>query len=350
MRFGVIGGGGKVGQLRVQTIHENVDTQLVAILDLSEDSARAVAGDAEVFTDLDQFLSVEMDAVIISTPPHFHEEACLKALAAGCHVLVEKPFSSSAESCRRMIDAGQKANRHVAVGFNMRYYPAFAYVKDAVTSGKIGQLTHVRAFGGHEGTVHFTHDWEYRVPMTGGGATWDIGIHVTDIVRHILGEVTSVYGVSSETVWNLEGSEDNAIAIFRNPEGIAATYQATWGDWRGYQFVIEAHGTHGMVRGSYAPMRNLLITMPEPGGKQTVTKVNYFGIEVREKLKSWKTTCTISFAEELCDFLKVCGGGTSVRSADANAGLRSIEIADAIKQSSLTNKAVELPILHPVRA
>lgn len=349
MRFGVIGGGGKVGQLRVETIHENPDTQLVAVLDLSEDAARAVAGKAEVFTNLDRFLSVEMDAVVISTPPHFHEEACLKALDAGCHVLVEKPFSSSAESCRRMMDAGQKANRCVAVGFNMRYYPAFSYVKDAVAGGKIGQLTHVRAFGGHEGMVHFTHDWEYRTPMTGGGATWDIGIHVTDIVRHILGEVTSVYGVSSETVWNLEGSEDNAIAIFRNPEGVPATYQATWGDWRGYQFMIEAHGTHGMVRGSYAPMRNLLITMPEPGGKPTVTKVNHFDIEIREKLKTWKTTCKISFADELRDFLRMCGGDLSVRSADANAGLRSIEIADAIKESTLTNKAVELPVLHPVR-
>ena len=250
-------------------------------------------------------------------------------LSVGLHVLVEKPLANSADACRRMLAAAKAANRTIATGFNMRYYPAFAYVKDTIASGKIGEISHVRAFGGHDGLAHFTHEWEYRVPQTGGGAMWDIGIHLTDMVRHMLGEVTSVFGVGSERVWNVEGSEDNAIAIFKNPDGIAAVYQATWGEWRGYDFGIEVHGTHGMVRGAYAPMKNVLMTMSEPGGKPTTTKLNYFDIAVREKLKSWKSTAKLSFADELRDFLKLCAGDLSVRIADGNAGLRAIEIADA---------------------
>lgn len=349
MRIGVVGAAGKIGKLRVETIQECPETTLAAVLDLSEEAARSVAGGAPVFTELERFLETDMDAIVVSTPPHTHEDPCIEALKRGMHVLVEKPMSSSAETCRRILETAQSANRVVATGFNMRYYPAFAYVKDAITSGKIGEIVHVRAFGGHDGLAHFTHDWEYRVPESGGGAMWDIGIHMTDMVRHMLGEVTSVYGVASERVWNLPGSEDDAIAVFKNPEGIAAVYHATWGEWRGYDFAIEVHGTHGMVRGAYAPMKNVLITLPEPGGRPTTTKRQYFDIAVREKLFSWKTTAKISFAEELRDFLKLCDGDLSVRIADGNAGLRSIEIADAVIESSRTNKAVELPVLEPVR-
>jgi len=349
MRIGVVGGAGKIGKLRVETIQECPDTTLAAVLDLSEDAARSVAGGAPVFDDLERFLETDMDAVVVSTPPHTHEDPCIGALKRGMHVLVEKPMASSAETCRRMLSVARDANRVIATGFNMRYYPAFAYVKDAITSGKIGEINHVRAFGGHDGLAHFTHDWEYRVPESGGGAMWDIGIHMTDMVRHMLGEVTSVYGVASERVWNLPGSEDDAIAVFKNPEGVAAVYHATWGEWRGYDFAIEVHGTHGMVRGAYAPMKNVLMTLPEPGGKATTKKLQYFDIAVREKLFSWKSTAKISFAEELRDFLKLCDGDLSVRIADGNAGLRSIEIADAVIESSRTNKAVELPVLEPVR-
>lgn len=349
MRIGVVGGAGKIGKLRVETIQESPDTTLAAVMDLSEEGARAVAGGAPVFTDLDRFLDTDMDAVVVSTPPHLHEAPCLGALARGRHVLVEKPMANSVETCRRILKAAAAANRVVATGFNMRYYPAFAYVKDAVTSGRIGTLTHVRAFGGHDGLAHFAHEWEYRTPLAGGGAMWDIGIHLTDLVRHLLGEVTSVYGVASESVWNLAGSEDNAMAIFRNPDGLAAIYQATWDEWRGYDFVIEAHGTHGLVRGAYAPMKNVLVTLPEPGGKPVTTTRHYFDIAVREKLRSWKTTAKLSFAEELRDFLKLCDGDLSVRIADGNAGLRAIEIALAVAESSRTNAPVELPRLLPER-
>lgn len=349
MRIGVVGGAGKIGKLRVETIQECPDTTLAAVLDLSEDAARQVAGGASVFTDLERFLEVDMDAVVVSTPPHTHEDPCISALERGMHVLVEKPMASNAETCHRMLEAARSANRVIATGFNMRYYPSFAYVKDVISAGKIGKITHVRAFCGHDGLAHFTHDWEYRVPESGGGAMWDIGIHMTDMVRYMLGEITSVYGVASETVWNLPGSEDTALAVLKNPEGIPAVYHATWGEWRGYDFAIEVHGTHGVVQGAYAPMKNVLITLPEPGGKGKTTKRQYFDIAVREKLFSWKTTAKISFTEELRDFLKLCEGDLSGRIADGNAGLRSIEIANAVVESSRTNKAIDLPVLEPVR-
>ena len=346
MRFGVIGGAGKIGELRIQSILDNPETSLSAVLDVSMEAAKSAAGDAAAFDELDAFLEADMDAVIISTPPHVHEDATIKALESGRHVLVEKPMASTLKACQHMVAAAEKSGKALGCGFNMRYYPAFAYLKDTVESGKIGDLDHIRAFGGHDGLAHFDADWQYRTPESGGGSMWDIGIHVTDMVHHLLGEVTSVYGHASENVWQLPGSEDNAIAILKSPDGIPATYQSTWNEWKGYRFVVEAYGSHGMVRGAYAPMNNLLLTQTELGGKITKTENRYWDIAVREKFKSWKTTCLISFADELADFLRQCRGETGLRNADGKAGMRAIEIADAVKESTRTGQSVTLEPLY----
>jgi predicted dehydrogenase len=345
MRIGVVGGAGKIGQLRIQSINENPQTTLAAVLDISQEAAKNAAGDAPAHTELEAFLDTDMDAVIVSTPPHVHEGACVAALEHGFHVLVEKPMASTPQACQRIVAAAEKAGRTLATGFNMRYYPAFAFVKDAVDSGKIGTLDHVRAFGGHEGLAFFGADWQYRTPESGGGAMWDVGIHITDMVRCLLGEVTSVYGVASENVWHLPGSEDNAIVVMKNPAGIPATYHATWNEWKGYQSVIEAYGDLGMVRGAYAPMHNMLLTQSKPGGQTTKTVKRHFDVAVREKLKSWKTTALLSFAEELEDFIKLTKGAQGLRIADGYAGMRAIEIADAVYQSTKTNEVVTLPVL-----
>lgn len=343
MRIGVVGAAGKIGQLRIKSIANNSKTSLAAVLDVTQEVAEGSSPGTPGFSELEAFLETEMDAVIVSTPPKVHEEACVAALERGLDVLVEKPMASSLESCRRMTAAAEKAGRTLATGFNMRYYPAFAFVKDTIDAGKIGNLDHVRAFGGHDGLAHFNAEWQYRVPETGGGVMWDIGIHVTDMVHHLLGDITSVYGVATEHVWKLPGSEDNAIVVMKNSSGIPATYHATWNEWKGYQFVIEAYGDLGMVRGAYAPMHNLLLTQSKPGGPTTRTVKRYWDVAVREKLKSWKSTALLSFDEELDDFIKLAEGKGGLRIANGYAGMRAIEIADAVYRSTETNEAVILP-------
>jgi predicted dehydrogenase len=351
MRIGVVGAG-VIGQLRAQSIREHPATELAAVLEPSAESgAKAVAGTgAPVVTDLARFLDVDMDAVIVSSPVHVHEEACIESLRRGRHVLCEKPLSNTVESCRRIVAAAVAADRVLAVGFNLRYYPCIAFVKDAITSGKIGEIDHLRVFGGHEGLPKFRVDWQYRAPESGGGAMMDVGIHMTDVMQYLMGGVTSVYGVMSERVWQVPGSEDNAVAIFRNAAGIPATYHATWNEWKGYLFYVEVYGTHGMVRGSYAPMQNVIITQDKPGGARRKKRLLYPEIMVREKLKTWHSTALLSFEGELRDFLALAGGRTDVRIADGHDGLRTVEIAAAVRQSSETGEVIRLPPLARMRA
>ncbi|WP_171052648.1 Gfo/Idh/MocA family protein [Ruegeria sediminis] len=350
MKIGVIGAAGKIGQMRVQNILESADADLAAVLDLELHRAVAVADGAPAYTDLDRFFSTTMDAVVISTPAHVRETFCIRAFKEGLHVLTEKPLAPTVEGARRIVEAARNAGKVLGCGFNMRYYPSFAHVKDIVMSGEIGEIDHVRVYGGHGGLGNFTHDWEYQAEFSGGGALWDVGIHMTDMVRFILGDITSVYGVTGNKVWNVPGSEDNAVAVFRNTDGIPAVYQASWIDWKGYQSAIEVYGSHGMVRGAYAPMQNLVITMDKPGGTARRVRKYYPEIMLREKLKSWKTTAIQSFGEELSDFIRMARGETGLRCADGHAGLRAVEIAAAVPESSRSGQPVFLEPLGEMTA
>lgn len=346
MRIGIVGTG-KIGQLRATTIRDHRDTTLAAVYDVNADSARQAAArsGAVVATSLEAFFDVPMDAVVISTPVHVHDDTCLTAFARGLHVLIEKPVTNSAATTRTLVDAALAARRAFGVGFNLRYYPAIKFMHEAIAEGKIGTVDHFRVFGGHEGLPKFVHDWEYKAPMSGGGAMWDVGIHTTDLTRYFLGEITHVYGVSSERVWKVPGSEDNAMAVFKNPEGVPASYQATWTEWRGYGFFIDAYGDKGMVRAAYAPMRNTLVTMDRPGGARSTVERYYPGIMLREKLFSWKTTALQSFRDELDDFLALTAGRRDLTIADGYAGLRAAEVAEAVRHSTATGQAVTLPAL-----
>lgn len=346
MRFGVIGAAGKIGRMRVETILKNPRTELAAVMDLNADAARAVAAGAPVFTDADDFFGSSMDAVVISTPAHVREPLVMAAIARGLHILSEKPLTHRLDSSRAIYDAVRAAGIAFGAGFNMRYYPAFAHVRDIIDSGAIGEIDHMRIYGGHEGLPKFAFDWEYKSEISGGGALWDVGIHMTDMARFLLGEITTIYGVTSEKVWKEPGSEDNAMAIFTSPEGVSATYQATWTDWSGYRSAVEVFGSKGMVRGAYAPMETLTITMDRPGGAPTRVHDRFRKIQIAEKLKSWKVTALASFAAELEDFVSLAEGRTGLRIADAGAALRAVEIATRLGESGAAGRAITLEDLR----
>lgn len=342
-RFAVLGAG-VIGRLRAQSVHDNPDTELVAVVDVNRKAVATLAADLDAVAYDDYRRAIEghgLDAVIVSSPVHLHEEMCIAAFEAGCDVLCEKPLANSLEACRRIYSAAKRTGKTLAVGFNHRYYPAIKFMSEAIAAGKIGKLDHVRVFGGHDGLHNFRADWMYKGEITGGGAMLDVGIHMTDLARYIAGEVTQVYGMATNRVWHVNKSEDNATAVFRTESGIPVSYEATWTEWKGYRFYVEAYGDLGMVKGYYAPMLNMLITQNEPGGPRKRQIKPYPEIMVREKVKSWTSTALISFEEELRDFLRMLKG-EKVPLADGWSGVRATEIANAVYESTRRGEAITL--------
>jgi predicted dehydrogenase len=345
MQFGLIGAG-CIGQLRAQALAKVPGAKLVAIVDVDQERAVQAAGSARarVCKDVAELLrSDQVEAVIVSTPPQFHEEAALAALAAGKHVLCEKPLSNSLDACRRMLKAAQKSGKTLATGFNHRYFPAIRFLKQTLADGCIGKLDHIRAFAGHEGLSQFRAPWEYNKAVIGGGALMDVGIHVIDLTAYILGDVREVFGIASNEVWHLP-SEDNGFALLRSASGTVATLHATWSEWKGYRFYVEAYGDKGMVRAYYAPMMNLLIQKPTARSKPRRRFLFYPMNALREKLFGWQSTVIETFQQELTDFISLSRGGEPGRIADGYAGLRAVEIANAVYRSSVEKQQITLSV------
>lgn len=342
MKIGVVGAG-TIGRLRARSIHEHPETALIGVVDPLFDRAQeACLGAARPLADLDGLLAMpDLDAVVVASPLPLHEQQVLAAIGAGKHVLCEKPLANTVPAARRMVEEASRAGVVLATGFNHRYYPSIKFLKQVIDEGRIGTINHLRIMGAHDGLANFKADWQYRAPESGGGAMMDVGIHMTDLARYLLGDITEVYGVTSESVWQVPGSEDNALAIFKSPQGVPAFYQATWSEWRGYHFYVDAYGDRGMVRGYYAPMFNLLITQDKPGGRRKRVRRFYPEIMIREKLRSWTATAYASFQDELQEFLRMVQGVES-SNADGFAGFRAVEIANAVRQSGQTGQPVRL--------
>ncbi|MFI6348066.1 Gfo/Idh/MocA family protein [Streptomyces sp. NPDC050560] len=144
----------------------------------------------------------DVDLVDICTPGDSHAEIALAALAAGKHVLCEKPLANTVEEAEAMTEAARRAaggGQIVMAGFNYRRLPATAYARALVAEGRLGTLRHVR--------VSYLQDWlvERDFPLTwrldrqkaGSGALGDLGAHIIDLAQFIAGD--RIAGVSALT-------------------------------------------------------------------------------------------------------------------------------------------------------
>ena len=113
MRFALIGAG-NIGQLRAKALHNSPECELVGVADLDTARARSVAPSAStiVTDDYQKLLAMDaVEAVVVSTPPPYHEEVVVNALHSGKHVLCEKPLSNSLDGCQRMVAASRQTGK-----------------------------------------------------------------------------------------------------------------------------------------------------------------------------------------------------------------------------------------------
>ena len=140
MRVGLIGYGAW-GKWHAKALSELPGITLAAILGHGEASRAAAAADhptVPVFADRDQFLALRLDAVDIVSPNHTHADHAVAALAAGCHVIVEKPLANDEPGCDRIIAAATAANRLVSVGHELRVSTQWGMIRAEIAAGAIG--------------------------------------------------------------------------------------------------------------------------------------------------------------------------------------------------------------------
>jgi predicted dehydrogenase len=342
-RLGLIGCG-EIGKLRAAAIKRSPGLELVALSDVDPERARAFAAShgGAVVADWRRLVQLDdLDAVVISTPPHLHAEMCVGALQAGKHVLSEKPLARTADECREILAAANRHNRFLATGFNYRFYPSIEKARALLDAGVIGELDHIRSYSGYSAKDH-NHPWLHDVAVMGGGALRDNGIHLIDLTHYFLGDVEEVKGFALDTVWDFPGCEDNGFALLRSHAGKVASLQASWTEWRGYRFLIEIYGTRGCIRASCFPMMTQVVSTKTLGGRPQRKSYFFPMVHLREHLQSYRWVVTQSFVRELEAFTRAIRGEASAI-ATGYDGLRALEIAeDATAQSTPSSKETDL--------
>lgn len=144
----------------------------------------------------------DVDIVDICTPGDSHAEIALAALAAGKHVLCEKPLANTVEEAEAMTEAAEAAftrGQISMVGFNYRRVPATSLARNMVAEGRLGALRHVRVTYLQDWLVdpEFPLTWRLRKEHAGSGALGDLGAHIVDLAQYLAGE--PVVGVSALT-------------------------------------------------------------------------------------------------------------------------------------------------------
>lgn len=175
----------------------------------------------------DALAATDAEAVLITAALPGHVPVALEALAAGKHVLVEKPFAPSVAEAKSVIEAARQANRTVAVSQNYRFFPAPRAVAELVATRALGELGAVSvAFRKGEIDEDPRSHRHYFLPDP---LLLDMSIHHFDLMRYVLGqEPTRVYTVPRDPVWSHFVGSAAAVATIEFDGGTVVDYQGSW--------------------------------------------------------------------------------------------------------------------------
>jgi predicted dehydrogenase len=185
-----------------------VRARMVAICGRNESSvadAAARLGWEEYATDWRELVRRDdIDVIDVCTPGDSHAEIAIAALAAGKHVLCEKPLANSVGEARGMVAAADRARAagvRTMCGFNYRRVPAVTLMRQLIADGRLGVVRHVRAAYLQDWIVdpQFPLVWRLQRDKAGSGALGDIGAHIIDLTQYVTGQRISGLSALTET-------------------------------------------------------------------------------------------------------------------------------------------------------
>jgi predicted dehydrogenase len=273
----------------------------------------------------------EVDAVVVCSPTVAHRRHVELAASLGKHVLCEKPTATTVDDAQAIIDACERAGVVLEVAFVSRFHPMVSRARDAVRSGRLGDV--IGMVGGNRGRPPLPPTyprWITSKEEAGGGALIDHSVHVTDVMRHVSGlEATRVSAEAGMLLWD-SGVDDVALLQLQFDGGAVASVDPSWSvpadnPWD-YDFFLRLVGTEGSldIRDS-ADSLNVVSTRADQRGLRLV-----------------------SFAEDV-DLSMIEAFARSVRAGEAldpcatgTDGLRALEIALAGYESAASHRPVSL--------
>jgi myo-inositol 2-dehydrogenase/D-chiro-inositol 1-dehydrogenase len=327
LRIAILGAG-RIGQVHARAVGANMGAQLVAVSDVFDQAAQALAQTygAQV-RDIDAIETAEdIDAVIICTPTDTHADLIERFAKAGKAIFCEKPVDLSAERVRACLQTVQDTGAKLMIGFNRRFDPHFGALKAAIDAGQIGTVEQVTITSRDPGLPPRDYIG------VSGGIFRDMTIHDFDMARFLLNEdITQVYATASAlvdpSIRELD-DYDTATVVLTTASGKQATILNSRRATYGYDQRIEVHGSEGMVQAENQ----------RPVGIELANAQGY----TRPPLHDFFMTRYIdAYAAELNAFMAALASDEQM-SPNGQDGLDALALADAALASVRSGKVVTL--------
>jgi predicted dehydrogenase len=320
----------------------------------------------------------DIDVIDVCTPGDSHAEITLAALAAGKHVMCEKPLANTVDEAREMVRAAQAAGVRVLCGFNYRRVPAAALMRQLVAAGRVGAIRHVRAVYLQDWIVdpQFPLVWRMQAERAGSGALGDIGAHIIDLTQYVTGQRIAGVSALTETfvherplpasssglaASSVDASnspdggldrhalgrvtvDDAALFTARLDGGAVATYEATrFATGRKNALRMEVNGSLGSLAFDLERLNELeFYDATRPSAEQGFSRILVTEPE-HPYLSAWWPPGHIigyehSFTHQMRDFVQAVADGTDPHPSFADA-LQVQEVLDAVLRSAAANAA-----------
>ncbi|WP_435822875.1 Gfo/Idh/MocA family protein [Micromonospora arborensis] len=331
------------------------------------DAADRLGWDAHTTDWRDLINRDDIDVVDICTPGDSHAEIALAALAAGKHVLCEKPLANTVAEARAMTaaaDAARATGVRSMCGFNYRRVPAVTMMRQMVADGRLGVIRHVRAVYLQDWIVdpQFPLVWRLQKDRAGSGALGDIGAHIIDLTQFVTGQRISGVSAVTETfvkerplsaessglAATVDGSaaptgpvtvDDAAVFVARLDGGALATYEASrFATGRKNALRVEINGSLGTVVFDLERLNELeFYDATRPAVEQGFNRILVTEGEHPYMSAWWPPGHIIgyehSFTHEMRDFIEAVASGVDPTPSFADA-LQVQLVLDAVTRSA----------------
>ncbi|GHE48404.1 dehydrogenase [Streptomyces longispororuber] len=268
-------------------------------------------------------------AVDICTPTPTHGELALAAIAAGRHVVCEKPLALTVREAEEVAAAAAAAGVHLHPAHVVRYFPAYATLRAAVAHGDLGRLAVLRFTRGSARP-----QWApwFGDPAQSGGVLLDLMVHDIDIARWVAGEVVRVHALTrgAERATGTPAEVVAATAVLTHASGAITHVSGLWGlPDQPFRTTFRVAGSDGLLHHDSAAVPGFRITAqgvraPNEGIPSTPMTESPYLTQLREFAASWDDPGLVP----------------RVGAAD---GVAAVRVACAAIESSRTGRAVDLP-------
>lgn len=253
VRIGIIGFG-RMGITHYSIINTHPAVEMTAIADTSStmlNMIRKYLPGTKMFDDYKDLLNSGLvDAIIVCTPSVMHYEVCKMAAEKGVNVFCEKPFTTSPAQAKELADLFESKGLVNQVGYVYRFDAVFGKVKEMLDQQLIGKVVHtnVQFLSSTISKMQPEKGWRSK-RENGGGATYEMGSHVIDLMEFFFGKPKKIIGTLMNQVYS-EAVEDISEAQIVYNDGMSANIHVNWSDYtyRKPMLKLDIHGTKGKIQ------------------------------------------------------------------------------------------------------